>query len=194
MAKRISESALKALYTEARTFQAFQPTKVETEVLKNIYDTMKFGPTAFNCTPLRVMYLTTPENKERLIPCLDQGNREKTSKAPVVAVLAYDVGFHKYLDRLAPFAIEYVKQNPELVTPNAVHNAWLQSGYFITAARAHGLDCGPMSGFDGPKVDNEFFEGKKWKSFMVVNLGYGDESKNFPRAPRLEFDEATLVL
>lgn len=192
MAKRVSEAAVKALFDNAHTAQYYKNLPVDRAVLKDVYNTFKFGPTAFNCTPMRVMYVTSEENKKRLIPLLDEGNRAKSLTAPVTAVLAYDTEFPKYLERLAPFAVKYIENNQHLIEPNAVNNSWLQGGYFITAARAHGLDCGPMAGFDGKKIDEEFFDDRKWKSFMVVNLGYADESKNFPRAPRLDYEEAVI--
>lgn len=191
---RLSEEAHSTLFTEARSLKAFTDKPVENEILESIYNTVKFGPTAFNCTPMRILYVTSEEGKSRLIPLMSEGNRSKSSTAPVLAVLAYDVGFPEHLPKLAPFIIDYIAANPSKVEPIATNNSWLQGGYFITAARAHGLDVGPMGGFDSAKVNEEFFFDCQWKAFLVVALGYGDSSKLHPRGQRLSYEEAVKMI
>ena len=166
------------------------------ELLRRVYDLAKLGPTSANCCPMRVVFVQSPAAKERLKPCLNEGNVEKTMKAPVTAIIAYDTRFYDLLPRLYPardmrtgFA-----NNPELAETTAFRNSSLQGGYFIIAARSLGLDCGPMSGFDNAKVDSEFFPDGQWKSNFLVNLGYGDHSKLNPRNPRLAFDEVCRVI
>lgn len=190
----IGEAATAAIFSNARTMKSYISKSVDDAVLESIYHACKFGPTAFNCTPLRIMYITTDEAKARMVPLLAEGNRPKVVTAPVLAVLSYDMDFPSHLETLAPFMVNSMKQNPQRVENHAVTNSWLQAGYFITAVRAHGLDCGPMTGFDNAKVDAEFFADKQWKSFMVLSLGYGDVEKVTPRAPRLEYEQAVMKL
>jgi 3-hydroxypropanoate dehydrogenase len=158
---------------------------------------MKFGPTSMNCTPARVLFLRTREAKERLRPFLMQANVDKTLAAPVTAIVAYDAKFYDRLPQVFPHyagAREIFANNADLAQITAMRNGTLQGGYFIMAARALGLDCGPMSGFDNAKVDAEFFGGEPLKSNFLCNLGHGDASKLFPRNPRLEFEEACRLL
>jgi 3-hydroxypropanoate dehydrogenase len=165
--------------------------------LREVYDLMKWGPTSANSSPARILFLRTPEAKERLRPALSPNNLDKTMKAPVTAILAYDVKFYENLARLLPnnpAAREWFANSPQLAEVTAFRNGTLQGGYFILAARALGLDCGPMSGFDNAKVDAEFFLGTSVKSNFLCNVGYGDASKLFPRNPRLDFDEACKLL
>ena len=208
MSQPLNDEALDQLLREARTHNAWLDRPVSDELLRQLYDLMKWGPTSANCLPARILFLRTPEAKERLRPALAPGNVEKTMKAPVTAVIGYDELFYKNLPRLFPHnpgIRDYFVSSPELAQTTAFRNGTLQGGYFILAARSLGLDCGPMSGFDNAKVDAEFFpvseEGatealpeSRIKSNFLCNLGYGDPAALFPRSPRLEFDEACRLL
>jgi 3-hydroxypropanoate dehydrogenase len=192
----ISDSAIDVLFREARTHRVWLPQPVPDELLHQVYDLFKFGPTSANSSPARVLFLRTEEAKARLLPALAQGNVEKTRSAPVVAIVAYDTEFYEKLPQLAPgsdFRASFVGK-PDLIEETARRNSSLQGGYFILAARALGLDCGPMSGFDPAKVNAEFFPDGKWKANFLCNLGHGDASKLRPRQPRLAFEEACKVL
>ena len=198
----LNNEALDALFHSARTHSAWQNRPVEDGVLRGLYDLMKFGPTSANSTPARIVFIRTPEGKERLKPALSAGNVEKTMKAPVTAILAYDLHFYEALPRLFPQmknAREMFAKDPALAETGAFRNGSLQGGYFILAARSLGLDCGPMSGFDNAKVDAEFFGGDLFpggriKSNFLCNLGYGDPGRLHPRNPRLDFEEACRLL
>ncbi|MGA9528244.1 MAG: malonic semialdehyde reductase [Terriglobales bacterium] len=192
----IPEIVLDQLFREARTHNAWLPKPVTVETLRKIYELARFGPTSANTSPARFVFLTTTAAKERLRPALSPGNVEKTMSAPVTAIVAWDTEFHEKLPKLFPqrdmramFA-----GNRDLIDETAFRNSSLEGGYFILAARALGLDCGPMSGFDQNKVNAEFFPGGKWKANFLCNLGYGDRGKLFPRNPRLDFEEACIVL
>ena len=193
---RISAEVLDQLFREARTHTAWLPKTVPTELLQQVYDLAKMGPTSANTTPARFVFITTPEAKERLRPALAPLNVEKTMSAPVTAIIAYDTEFYEHLPRLFPHtdARSWFKGNAALIEETGFRNGTLQGAYFILAARALGLDCGPMSGFDQQKLNAEFFPDGKWKSNFLCNLGYGDKGKLFPRGPRLTFDEACRVL
>jgi 3-hydroxypropanoate dehydrogenase len=166
------------------------------EVLRQAYDLARMAPTSANGSPARFVFLTTEAAKNRLLPTLAPLNVEKTKTAPVTAIVAWDTEFHEHLPRLFPHADmrAYFVGNQPLIDETAFRNGSLQGAYFILAARAVGLDCGPMSGFDAAKVNAEFFPDGKWKANFLINLGYGDHSKLYPRSPRLEFDEACRVL
>jgi len=207
----LSDDGIELLFRQARTFASWLDTPVADDVLRRLYDLMKWGPTSMNTCPARIVFLRSPEAKQRLLPALLPGNVEKTRTAPVTAIIGYDVKFYEKLPKLWPAnprAREIFANNPELVEATAMRNGSLQGAYFIVAARALGLDCGPMSGFDNAKVDHEFFrrrqtpdgEGQEWlpeshiKSNFLCNLGYGDPSKLHPRSPRLDFNEACAIL
>src|ERR1700730_10524479 len=196
----LTDEALDILFGKARTHRAWLPKPVSDDLLHELYDLMKWGPTSGNCCPAHILFLRTPEAKQRLLPVLSPGNVDKTMKAPVTAVVAYDLKFYNKLPKLSPHnpkLREEFANSPELAQTTAFRNGSIQGGYFILAARAVGLDCGPMSGFDNDKVDAEFFsEGKisSAKSNFLCNLGYGDPSKLRPRGPRLDFDEASQLL
>jgi len=208
----LTDDARNVLFLEARTHNAWLDRPVEDDLLHELYDLMKWGPTSANCCPIRILFLRTRQAKERLRASLQPTNVDKTMKAPVTAILAYDSKFYEQLPRLFP-AVPAMKdmfvKSPELAAATAMRNCSLQGAYFMLAARALGLDCGPMSGFDNTKVDREFFpaatpwtgtaEGKfiaagEVKSNFLCNLGYGDATKLYPRGPRLEFDEACQLL
>ena len=192
----ISEEALDQLFREARTHSAWLPDPVPVELLRKAYELARLGPTSANASPGRFVFLTTPGAKARLRPALAPLNVEKTMAAPVTVIIAWDTEFHENLPRLFPHADmrSYFDGNHALINETAFRNSSLQAAYFILAARALGLDCGPMSGFDADKLNAEFFPDGKWKVNLLCNLGYGDQSKLFPRNPRLEFEEASVVL
>jgi 3-hydroxypropanoate dehydrogenase len=192
----LSEAALNRLFTEARTHSAWLPDPVPVELLRKAYGLARLGPTSANSLPARFVFLTTPGAKARLKPALSPGNVDKTMAAPVTVIIAWDTEFHEKLPRLFPqFDMRsFFVGNQALIEETALRNSSLQAAYFILAARALGLDCGPMSGFDAGKVNAEFFPDGKWKVNLLCNLGYGDHSKLFPRNPRLEFEEAATIL
>jgi len=193
---KISNEALNQLFHEARTHTAWLPRPVPVEILKEAYDLARMGPTSANGSPARFVFLTSQEAKNRLVPALAPLNIEKTKAAPVTAIIAWDTEFYESLPMLFPHADmrSYFVGNPVLIEETAFRNGSLQGAYFIIAARAVGLDCGPMSGFDAAKVNAEFFPDGKWKTNFLCNLGYGDKGKLHPRNPRLDFDEACRVL
>ena len=192
----VSEAVLDQLFREARTHNAWLPKPVPAELLREIYGLARFGPTSANISPARFVFLTTPAAKARLQPALSPGNVEKTMSAPVTVIVAWDTQFYDKLPKLFPQrdmrSVFAGKQ--ALIDETAFRNGSLEGGYFILAARALGLDCGPMSGFDQGKVNAEFFPDGKWKANFLCNLGYGDRTKLFPRNPRLDFEEACVVL
>jgi 3-hydroxypropanoate dehydrogenase len=192
----ISAEAVDKLFREARTHSAWRPDPVPVELLKAIYELARYGPTSANSSPARFVFLTTPAAKQRLLPALSQGNLEKTRNAPVTAIIAWDTEFHEHLPKLFPHADarSWFAGNQALIHETAFRNSSLEGAYFILAARALGLDCGPMSGFDAGKVNAEFFPDGKWKANFLCNLGYGEPSQLHPRNPRLAFEEACLVL
>ncbi|HEX4533981.1 MAG TPA: malonic semialdehyde reductase [Rhizomicrobium sp.] len=197
MTHAINDEALDTIFRNARTQNKWQDKPVSPAHLMAIYDLMRWGPTSANCSPARIVFVTTPEAKERLKPHLSEGNRAKTMSAPVTAILGYDVDFAEHLPRLfpqAPDAKNWFKNPPGHAEHTAFRNGSLQGGYFIVAARAVGLDCGPMSGFDNAGVDREFFANTQVKSNFICSLGYGDPAGVFPRNPRLSFDEACTIV
>jgi 3-hydroxypropanoate dehydrogenase len=187
------------IFRNARTHNGWQEKAVNDEQLRQLYELFKWPPTAMNTQPARILFLRSREAKERLKPALSPGNVDKTMAAPVTAIIAYDTQFYEQLPKVFPnnqkardiFAGEEKKA---LAETTAFRSSSLQGGYFIIAARAIGLDCGPMSGFNNAKVDAEFFAGTAIKSNLLCNLGYGDASKVMPRNPRLAFDEACTLL
>ncbi len=189
-ASAIDEDALAALFTEARTPNGFLDTPVSNELLERIVAYAHLAPTAMNSNPLRVIFVTSAEGKARLLPALSPGNVEKTLQAPVTAILAHDERFYAHLPVLFPHRdMSHVGNDADAAAEIARYNAALQAGYFILAARALGLDAGPMGGFDKAAVDRAFFPDVSIKSDLLVNVGYGDETKLFPRNPRLRFED-----
>jgi 3-hydroxypropanoate dehydrogenase len=193
----LSAGDLDQLFLGARTFNAFRDVPVDDAILRQIYELARMGPTAMNCTPARFVYVKSPEAKERLRPTLAAGNVDKTMKAPVTAIVAYDEAFFEQMPKLFPAragARDMLAGMPadkrDFMT---LQNGSLQAAYFILAARACGLDCGPMGGFDRPAVDRAFFAGTPWRSILLVNLGYGDATGLHPRNPRLAFEEACRI-
>jgi 3-hydroxypropanoate dehydrogenase len=192
----ISQQALDQLFREARTHSTWLPEPVPIELLRKAYELARLGPTSANGSPARFVFLTTPGSKALLKPALAPGNVDKTMAAPVTVIIAWDTEFHEHLPRLFPQADmrSYFVGNRPLTEENAFRNSSLQAAYFIMAARALGLDCGPMSGFDTAKLNAAFFPDGKWRVNLLCNLGYGDPSKLYPRNPRLNFEEAALIL
>jgi len=192
----LSDEGLDKIFRLARTHSAWRDAPVSDVLLEAIYDLAKMGPTSANCSPLRVTFLRSKEAKEKLRPALEPGNVDKTMAAPVTAILAFDLQFYDKLPQLFPHteARRWFAGKPELIAQTALRNASLQGAYFIIAARALGLDCGPMSGFDRRAVDEAFFADTSWRCNFLCNLGHGDPDKLHPRSPRLEFDEACQLL
>jgi 3-hydroxypropanoate dehydrogenase len=194
----LDDATWNQLFLAARTHQGWIDRPVDDAVLRRLYEISRMAPTALNGQPMRLVFVRSREAKARLRPALGAGNAGKTMTAPVTAIVAYDSEFHTKLARLAPDVPDAVKgvagMEPEARRQMAQMSATLQAGYLILAARGLGLDCGPMSGFDAAKLDEEFFPDGKWKSFLLVNLGQGDPAKLNPRAPRLEFDEACQIV
>jgi 3-hydroxypropanoate dehydrogenase len=192
----LSQDALDTLFSKARTHSNWLDKPIPDELLHQIYDLMKYGPTSANTCPARIVFVKSKGAKEKLRPCLAPANVDKTMKAPATAIIAMDMAFYEKLPELFPHtdARSWFAGNTALIESTAFRNGSLQGGYFILAARAVGLDCGPMSGFDNAKLDAAFFAGTTWKSNFICNLGYGDASKLHPRNPRLIFDEACKIL
>jgi 3-hydroxypropanoate dehydrogenase len=192
----VSNDCIDQIFREARTHNSWLAEPVSPELLRQAYELASLGPTSANTTPARFVFLTTREAKERLRPALAPGNVEKTMAAPMTVIIAWDTEFYEKLPKLFPHKDmrSVFLGNPSLIEATAFRNSSLEGAYFILAARALGLDCGPMSGFDAGKVNTEFFPDGKWKSNFLCNLGYGDGSRLFPRSPRLPFDEACLIL
>lgn len=192
----LDKESLDLIFNEARTYTAWQDRKVDPALLRQVYDLAKMAPTASNSQPMRVVFVASTEAKEKLKPALDAGNVEKTMKAPVTAIIGYDLEFYEHLPRFFPHvdAKSWFVGKEELIKTSAFRNGSLQGAYLIIAARALGLDCGPMSGFNNAKVDEAFFAGTRIKSNFLCNLGYGDASKLHPRSPRPAFDEMCKIL
>jgi 3-hydroxypropanoate dehydrogenase len=196
MSELLSEASLEQLFRSARTYNAWLPKDVSDEQLQQLYDLAKFGPTSANSSPMRVVFVKSKAAKAKLEPFLSDGNRAKTMEAPVTAIVATDHEFYEQLPRLFPHtdARSWFVGNQPLIDTTAFRNATLQGAYVLMAARAIGLDCGPMSGFDNAGVDAAFFAGTSIKSNFLISLGYGDASRNlFARSPRLAFDEACTI-
>jgi 3-hydroxypropanoate dehydrogenase len=192
----ISHQAIDQLFRNARSVQTFLPKPVSSETIQELYELTRWGPTGFNSQPARFLFLQTPEAKARLAPALSSGNRERTLAAPVNVVIAWDSHFHDHLPTQFPAydAKGFFEKNESLIEPTARTNATLQAAYLILAARALGLDVGPMSGFTPEKVDAEFFPNTSWRSLLLANIGYGDHSDVKPRLPRLSASEAISIL
>ena len=192
----LNEQALNQLFTEARTFSAWQDKAVSSELLHQLYDLVKFAPTAANTTPARFVFVTSPEAKAKLKPALAEGNIDKTMQAPVTVIVAADYQFYEYLPVLFPHtdAKSWFVGNQAAIDSTAFRNSSLQGAYLIMAARALGLDAGPMSGFNNQLVDELFFAGTQIKSNFLINLGYGDVAKLHTRNPRLSFEQAAHIL
>lgn len=188
----LPNDALAQLFTEARTQNGYLPTPVSDDTLRQLYDLVKFGPTAANSCPARLQFVRSAEGKAKLLACVSPGNVAKVTQAPVTVIVGMDLEFHEQLPKLFPHADarSWFAGKPAAIQESAFRNSSLQGGYLILAARALGLDCGPMSGFDAAKVDTAFWAGTAVKTNFICTLGQGDVSKVFARNPRLSFDEA----
>lgn len=193
---RLDPSAFDLLFRDARTFSAWLPRPVDEAVLREVYAFASLGPTSTNCQPMRVVFVTTPDAKARLLPTLSEANVEKVRGAPVTAIFAYDLLFHDHLPVVFPHRETRSRfaGKDALIQSTAFRNATLQAAYFLMAARAFGLDCGPLSGFSNEAVDRAFFPGGTVRSNFLMNLGYGDRGSLFGRLPRLTFEETCSVL
>jgi 3-hydroxypropanoate dehydrogenase len=191
----ISQESISQLFTGARTHHAWKDWPVPDGLLHEIYDLTKWGPTSANCSPIRIVFVKSKSEKEKLVPALAGSNVEQVRAAPVTAIIAYDEKFYDQLPTLFPAfdARSMFASNASLSEQTAFRNGSLQGAYFILAARALGLDAGPMSGFDNAKVDQAFLEKTSWKSNFLCNIGYGDPAKLHPRGPRLSFDQACII-
>ena len=192
----LPDSAFDQLFLQAHTLNAWQDKPVPDALLHRLYNTLRMAPTSMNSNPLRVVFVKSLAAKEKLKLALMEGNRAKTMAAPVTAILAYDTKFFEQLPKLfppSPNARDMFANNTALADTTAFRNSSMQGAYLILAARALGLDCGPMSGFDNAKVDELFFAGSNVKSNFICNLGYGDSKGIYPRNPRLAFDEACRI-
>ena len=195
MTRTVDGSALSVIFNDARTHSAWLDRPVSEELLRAAWDLAKMGPTSANCSPARIVFVVSPEAKEKLKPALSEGNVAKTMAAPATAIFGYDLAFYERLPELFPHtdARSWFAGKEKHIETTAFRNGTLQSAYFIIAARALGLDCGPMSGFDNGKVDDAFFAGTTVRSNFLCNIGYGDASKLRPRNKRLAFDEACKI-
>ncbi|MDR3526679.1 MAG: malonic semialdehyde reductase [Rhizomicrobium sp.] len=189
----INDEALDVIFRSARTHRHWLDKPVSPALLMAIYDLLRWGPTSGNCNPMRVVFVVSPEAKARLKPLLASGNVEKTMTAPATAILGYDLDFGRFKNVLSPKSASFASPDLAANEVTAFRNGSLQGAYFIIAARALGLDCGPMSGFDNAGVDAEFFARTAVKSNFLCNLGYGDAAKLYPRGGRLSFDEACTI-
>lgn len=192
----INDAALNTLFLDARTHNGWRDKPVTDEQLHQIFDLMKWGPTSANCSPGRIVFVKSSQAKEKLLACMNPGNVEKTRTAPVTAIIGMDMEFYEQLPKLFPHtdARSWFAGNQPLIDSTAMRNSSLQGGYFILAARAVGLDCAPMSGFDAEKMNAAFFKGTSVKVNFVCSLGYGDTSKLHARNPRLSFGEACTIV
>ncbi|KTC70110.1 putative malonic semialdehyde reductase RutE [Legionella birminghamensis] len=192
----LSSEALRQLFLDARTHHFWQDRPVSDLILRKLFDLVKWAPTCVNGSPARILFIKSPLEKAKLLPCLMEKNVEKTRLAPVTAIIAYDLAWFEYLDALSPH-FDYkpmFESNTALSEATAFRSGSLQGAYLIMAARALGLDVGPMSGFNSEMVDEIFFKGTNWRTNFLCNLGYGDKSKLHPRAPRLKFEEACQII
>jgi 3-hydroxypropanoate dehydrogenase len=187
---------LDLIFREARTHSYWRDGAISEELLREVWALASMGPTSANCSPARIVFVISRDAKERLKPALAEGNVDKTMAAPATAIIGYDLTFYERLPELFPQkdARSWFVGNDELIGSTAFRNGSLQGAYFILAARALGLDCGPMSGFDNAMVDEAFFAGSPIRSNFLCNLGHGDASRLHPRNPRLAFEDACLVV
>jgi 3-hydroxypropanoate dehydrogenase len=192
----LDAEALAILFEQARTHRAWLDKPVSDAQLHRLYDLMKWGPTSANSSPQRIVFVRSPEAKARLLPCMSSGNVDQTRTAPVTAILGMDMAFYDKLPQLYPHADarSWFAGKPHVIEETALRNASLQGAYLILAARALGLDCGPMSGFDAAKLNQAFFAGTELRVNFLCNLGYGDPSALRPRSPRLSFEQACQLL
>lgn len=192
----LDDDACDLLFREARSHNGWLDKPVADETLRAAFDLTKMGPTSANCSPMRIVFIRTPEQKKKLEPCVSSGNFDKTMSAPVTAIIANDFEFYEHFDFLFPHddARAWFTGNQTLIDTTAMRNGSLQGAYFMLACRGVGLDCGPLSGFENDMVDEIFFAGTKIRSNFLCNLGYGDPNALFPRSPRFAFEEVCTLL
>ncbi len=193
---KANKECLELLFKSARTRNSWENKALEDEILREIWDLARMGPTSANCSPARIVFVKSLEAKERLRSALFEGNVNKVMMAPTTAIIGYDVEFFKLLPKLFPHddAKSWFVGNEKLINSTAFRNGTLQGAYFILAARALGLDCGPISGFDNNAVDKIFFSKSSVKSNFICSIGYGTDENIFPRSPRLSFSEACCIV
>lgn len=196
MTKPLDTSSLEQLFSEAHTHVSWQDKAIPESLIHQLYDLVKLGPTSANCCPARFVFITSDEGREKLKPALSSGNLEKTMTAPCTVIVAYDETFYEHLPMLFPYADakSWFTSSPEAAYETAMRNSSLQGAYLISAARALGLDTGPMSGFDAKRLNELFFADSSWKVNFLINLGYGDGLKVHKRLPRLEFEQSCQIL
>lgn len=192
----LNQDQLALLFSSARTHNAWLDKPVSDEQIHAIYNAMKWGPTSANSSPARLVFVKSVDQKEKLVACMSEGNAAKTKAAPVTVIIGMDMQFYDKLPQLFPHADarSWFVGNQASIDATAFRNSSLQGAYFMLAARALGLDCGPMSGFDADKINATFFAGTEVKVNFVCSIGYGDAEKLFPRSPRLAFDEACQII
>ena len=191
-----NQNLMSRIFEDARTHRFFSEKPVPGSLLKTLYDTVKFAPSASNTCPMRILFVTSDAAKAKLMEAVGDGNKPKVQTAPVIAVVAHDMEFYKHLGTLAPHldADSFAAQGEDKLRMQASNNTWLQGGYLILAARALGLDCGPMSGFNPGKVNELFFADSSWRASFLLSLGYGSGDNIRDRAPRLGFDEVCEIV
>lgn len=196
MSQSVDDNTLRQLFLDARTHNKWQQRDVSDSLLHQLVDVLKMGPTSANCSPARFVFVKSKEAKERLKPHLSEGNRDKTMQAPVCAIVGYDLEFYEHLPKLFPHtaARSWFAGKPDKIKDTAFRNGTLQGAYLILAARLHGLDCGPMSGFDNEGVDKAFFAGTSIRSNFLCNIGHGDPAGVRPRSPRFTFAEMAKIV
>ncbi len=192
----LDQATLAQLFTSARSQNGWLDQAVSDEQCQAIYDLMKWGPSSANCSPARLIFVKSEQQKHKLVACMAEGNQEKVKAAPVTVIIGMDMEFYEKLPQLFPHtdARSWFAGNADLIQSTAFRNSSLQGAYLMIAARALGLDCGPMSGFDAEKINHEFFPDGKVKVNFVCGLGYGDSSKLFARSPRLSFEQACQIV
>jgi 3-hydroxypropanoate dehydrogenase len=194
--QKLDADTLAQLFTDARTQNGWTDRPVPENLLRQLYELTKMGPTSANCSPARFVFVRTPEGKEKLRPALSGGNLDKTMAAPVTVIVAHDMEFYDKLPELFPHtdARPWFTGSQQMIHDTAFRNGTLQGAYLMLAARALGLDCGPMSGFDSGKIQETFLEGTAWKVNFLCNIGYGDPDKLFDRLPRLAMEDACKLV
>ena len=194
--KPLGDDAMDQLFSEARTYTTWLPEPIPDSVLKRLYELTRWGPTSMNMQPMRLVFVRGEEAKAKLLTAVAAGNRPKVESAPVTVIVGHDLSFHEHLERMAPHMKDPASNfrgKEKSIRENAFRNGSLQGGYLILAARALGLDTGPMSGFDTEKMDELFFAGTNIRTNFIMNIGYGDPERLYPRAPRFEFDEICRI-
>ncbi|SMG59583.1 malonic semialdehyde reductase [Paraburkholderia susongensis] len=197
MSEPLDIHARQQLFTQARSQNAWLANPISDELLRELFELTRWGPTSMNCSPMRVTFVRSPGARERLLSAVSAGNVEKVRSAPIVAIIAHDLAFYEKLSTLFPHrpnAGDIFRSQPALAEETGFRNSSLQGGYFILAARLLGLDCGPLSGFDARLVNSLFFEGTSLRVNFLCCLGYGDPAGLFPRSPRFEFDDACMIV